>query len=53
MDNTNYQKQLGNSSIDYLWSYRIKKNMEDVQSKWLLLDPRDLGRELREPENLL
>lgn len=49
MDNTNDQKQLGNSSVDYLWSYRMKKNMEDVQSKWLLLDPRDLGKEL---ENL-
>lgn len=46
IDNTNYQQQLGNSGVDYLWSYRIKKNMDDIQSKWLLVDPRTLGPEL-------
>ncbi|XDV21811.1 hypothetical protein PO909_026831 [Leuciscus waleckii] len=46
IDNTNYQQQLGNSGVDYLWSYRIKRNMDDIQSKWLLVDPRALGPEL-------
>lgn len=39
VDNMTYQQQLG-SGVDYLWSYRIKRNMDDIQSKWLPLTPK-------------
>lgn len=46
LDNDNYLRQLSNSSIDYSWTSRCRTGREDVQSKWLLVDPKSLGPEL-------